>query len=169
MKLESTFHSGKTLYKISQRRHLQSMTGPTCLRNQRASLTRCDDSKRMYLPGIMTSPIYKIHEWAIGRGCKINILEWQNLHWGRDSSTTASSWYFQTFKFPHSLHIRGARRSDTYHMWATSWLWVDAICFFACKSAFFGSRRNAFVRPVIKPQFSIAPDNVQLTSVIIES
>ena len=107
MKLESTFHSGKTLYKVSQRRHLQSMTGPTCLRNQRASLTRCDDSKRMYLPGIMTSPIYKIHEWAIGRRCKINILEWQSLHWGRDSSTTPSSWYFQTFKFPHSLHIRG--------------------------------------------------------------
>lgn len=113
----------------------------------------------MHLPGIMTSPIYETQELAIAKTmnhCTIGILELQNLHWDKDRSTIPSSWYFQTFKSPKSLHI-DEKRPGTYHMWATSWLWVVATCFFACRSAFFGSRRNAFVRPVIKPQFSIAP------------
>ena len=39
----------------------------------------------------------------------------------------------------------------TYHMCATSWLWVPAMRFLAARSAFSGSTRYAVVRPVIKP------------------
>jgi len=158
MKLESTFHSGYTLCKVSCRSCLQNKIRPTCLRNQRVSLIRCDTPK-----GALTrnNDLSHLRNSIINHRKSVeslHILESQSLHWDKDRSTIPSSWYLQTFKSPKSLHIN-AKKPDTYHMWATSWLWVVATCFFACRSAFFESRRNAFVRPVIKPQFSIAPDN----------
>lgn len=54
-----------------------------------------------------------------------------------------------------SAYLRATRR--THHICATSWHCVFAISFFARRSPDLGSIAKALVRPVMRPQFSIAP------------
>ena len=62
----------------------------------------------------------------------------------RDIGTYKLSHHFIVVMFPN-------------HMCATSWLCKVTTRFCTATPAFAGSRQNMFVRPVIRPQFSIAP------------